>query len=89
MHNNFPVGAEMDKKNKKHIVKGYGHACADGHMKSKKRAYQETVNCRIKDYKIMDNPFLQDLDKNYSCFFAVRVLVQLDSKQNSNLFDVL
>jgi hypothetical protein len=29
------------------------------------------------------------LDKNYSCFFAVRVLVQLDSKQNSNLFDVL
>ena len=51
------------------------------------RARHETLNGKLKNFNVLNQPFRHDLDKHQSCFLAVANLVEITIKAESPLFE--
>jgi DDE superfamily endonuclease len=65
---------------------GYNNICQ--RMKSIVRARHETVNARIKNYKILSTRFRNTLDKHYMAFHAIINILQVEIENGSTLYQV-
>lgn len=57
-------------------------------FKRRARARQETINARIKEFRILSDRFRHDLSKHQMVFEAVCVLVQYNLELERPLFEV-
>ena len=57
-------------------------------MQQRVRSRQETVNLRLKNWKILDVPYRHDIYQHQNVFFAVAVLTQLAIWNGEPLFEV-
>lgn len=60
----------------------------DSILIGKIRARHETVNARLKSFKVLSNKFRHSLDLHPLCFCAVANIVQVVIMQESPLFDL-
>jgi hypothetical protein len=57
-------------------------------MMSEARARHETVNCRLKSFKILSTPFRNEISKHWMCFHAIANMVQLELENDRPLYQV-
>lgn len=57
-------------------------------MMSEARARHETVNCRLKSFKILSTPFRNEINKHWMCFHAITNMVQLELENDRPLYQV-
>ena len=57
-------------------------------MMSEARARHETVNSRLKSFRILAMPFRNELDKHWMCFHSIANMIQLELENGRPLYQV-